>query len=258
MVDGPKETAVRRTALVTGAARGIGLATVRKLLDAGHRVAMADQDEESLAVAASTLPSECVLALPTDITALDAPATLERAILRHWSPVSILVNNAGIPSPKRDGRAAGFVETTDEEWSRVIAINLTAVFRMSRQFLPRMREQRWGRIINIASLAGRGRTLVAGASYMASKAGVLALTRAIAGEFGPEGITANSVAPGLIETSMAASRPDEANAAVIRQIPVRRIGRPGEVGAAVAFLAGEDAGFINGAVIDVNGGVWMA
>jgi len=93
---------------------------------------------------------------------------------------------------------------------------------------------------------------------MASKAGVLALTRAIAGEFGPDGITANSIAPGLIDTSMAAGRPAEANAAVIRQIPVRRIGRPEEVGAAVAFLAGEDAGFINGAVIDVNGGIWMA
>jgi len=258
VADSQKESPISRTALVTGAARGIGLATVRKLLDAGHRVAMADHDAEALAAAASKLPSERVLALPADITAPDAPAALERAILGNWPPVSILVNNAGVPSPKRDGRAAGFVETVDEEWSGVIAINLTAVFRMSRQFLPLMREQRWGRVINIASLAGRGRTLVAGPSYMASKAGVLALTRAIAGEFGPDGITANSIAPGLIDTSMAAGRPAEANAAVIRQIPVRRIGRPEEVGAAVAFLAGEDAGFINGAVIDVNGGIWMA
>jgi 3-oxoacyl-[acyl-carrier protein] reductase len=258
VADFQNKNPINRTALVTGAARGIGLATVRKLLDAGHRVAMADRDAEALAAAASQLPGDRVLALPADITAPDAPAAFERAIIARWAPVSILVNNAGLPSPKRNGRAAGFVETTDEEWCSIIAVNLTAVFRISRQFLPPMRAQRWGRVINIASLAGRGRTLVAGASYMASKAGVLALTRAIAAEFGPDGITANSIAPGLIDTSMAAGRPPEANAAVIQQIPVRRIGRPEEVGAAVAFLAGEDAGFINGAVIDVNGGVWMA
>jgi 3-oxoacyl-[acyl-carrier protein] reductase len=247
----------QRTVLVTGAARGIGLAIAKTMLECGHRVAMTDRDDATLKTAAQALPAKRVLALAADVTDSKAPATLDHAIRDRWEPVSILVNNAGVPSPKRNGRTAGFLELTDEEWSSVLDINLGAVFRLSRQFLPFMCEQRWGRVVNIASLAGRGRTFIAGASYMASKAGVLALTRAIANEFGRDGITANSIAPGLIDTSMAATRTAEANAAVVNQIPVRRIGRPEEVAAAAAFLAGEDVGFINGAVIDVNGGIWM-
>ena len=246
-----------RTALVTGAARGIGLASARKLAACGHRVAMVDRDGAALKEAAQTLHSECVLALTADVTDPAAPANIDRAIRECWQPVSLLVNNAGVPSPKRNGRAAGLLETTAAEWTSVLEINLTSMFRMSRQFLPFMREQRWGRIVNIASLAGRGRSFIAGPVYMVSKAGVLALTRAIANEFGCDGIIANSIAPGLIDTSMAAGRPAEANARLIQQIPVRRIGRPEEVAAAVAFLTGEDVGFINGAVIDVNGGIWM-
>jgi 3-oxoacyl-[acyl-carrier protein] reductase len=248
----------QRTVLVTGAARGIGLAIAKKMIDCGHRVVMTDRDHAALQIAAQKFPAQSVLALTADVTDGGAPAMLDRAIRGRWEPVAILVNNAGVPSPKRDGRTAGFLELTDEEWSSVLDVNLGAVFRLSRQFLPFMREQRWGRVVNIASLAGRGRTFIAGACYMASKAGVLALTRAIANEFGRDGITANSIAPGLIDTSMAASRTAEANAAVINQIPVRRIGRPEEIAAAAAFLAGEDVGFINGAVIDVNGGIWMA
>ena len=246
-----------RTALVTGAARGIGLAIAKRLVESGHRVAMADRDGVAVTAAAQLLPAGNVLALATDITDPDAPAALDRAIRARWEPVSVLVNNAGIPSSKRNGRTAGFLELSEDEWNAVLQINLTAVFRISRQFLPSMREQHWGRIVNIASLAGRGRSFVAGPGYMASKAAVLALTRAIANEFGCDGITANSIAPGLIDTSMASARPPEANAAVVAQIPVRRIGRPLEVAAAAAFLVSEDAGFINGATIDVNGGIWM-
>ena len=248
----------QRTVLVTGAARGIGLAIAKKMLDCGHCVAMTDRNEAALKAAAKVLPAKRVLAHAADVTDRATPATLDEAIRDRWEPVSILVNNAGIPSSKRNGRAAGFLELTEEEWHEVLEVNLSAVFRLSRQFLPFMCKQRWGRVVNIASLAGRGRTFIAGAGYMASKAGVLALTRAIANEFGRDGVTANSIAPGLIDTSMAAARTAEANAAVINQIPVRRIGRPEEIAAAAAFLAGEDVGFINGAVIDVNGGIWMA
>lgn len=247
-----------RTVLVTGAARGIGLAITQKLVEFGHRVALADRDGSALTAAAQKLPAKQVLAVPTDITDTDAPELLDRAIRERWEPVSILVNNAGVPSPKRNGRAAGFLEHTEKEWSSVLEVNLTAVFRLCRKFLPFMCEQHWGRVVNIASLAGRGRTFVAGPSYMASKAGVIALTRAIANEFGPHGITANTIAPGLIDTSMAAALSPEAKANVVQQIPVRRIGRPDEVAAAAAFLTGEDVGFINGAVIDINGGIWMA
>ena len=248
----------QRTVLVTGAARGIGLAIALKLVESGYHVVLVDRDGSALTAAAQALPAERVLALTADITDKDAPEALDRAIRERWDPVSILINNAGVPSPKRNRRAAGILELTEKEWHSVLDVNLTAVFRMSQKFLPFMYEQHWGRVVNIASLAGRGRSFIAGPSYVAAKAGVIGLTRAIAAEFGPHGITANSIAPGLIDTSMTAARSPESNANLVTQIPVGRMGRPDEIAAAASFLIGEDVGFINGAVIDVNGGVWMA
>jgi 3-oxoacyl-[acyl-carrier protein] reductase len=252
------QRSVARTALVTGAARGIGLATAEALLAAGHRVALVDRDADAVRVAAGKLPSDRVLALAQDIAQADAGKNLDEAVRKRWEPVTILVNNAGIPSPRRDGRTAGLLETTVEEWNAVLEVNLSAAVRLCRAFIPFMRERRWGRIVSVSSLAGRSRTFISGVSYMAAKAGLLALSRSIAGEFGRDGITANCVAPGYIDTAMAALHGADRNAEIAKNIPLGRAGSPQEVAAAIVFLASEEAGYMTGAVVDINGGIFMA
>src|SRR5207245_487122 len=137
---------VSRTALLTGAARGIGLATAEALLAAGHRVAMVDKDADAVRAAAIKLPSDRVLAVAQDVAHPDAGRNLDEAVRKRWEPVTILVNNAGIPSPRRGGHTAGLLEMTVKEWNAVLEVNLSAALRMCRAFIPFMRERRWGRI----------------------------------------------------------------------------------------------------------------
>src|SRR6266850_2534309 len=233
------QRSVARTALVTGAARGIGLATAEALLVAGHRVALVDKDADAVRLASSKLPSDRVLALVQDVAHPDAGGNLDQAVRKRWEPVTILVNNAGIPSPRRNGRTAGLLEMTVEEWNAVLEVNLSAALRLCRAFIPFMRERRWGRIVCVSSLAGRSRTYISGVSYMAAKAGLLALARSI-------------------DTAMAALHGSEKNVEIAKNIPLGRAGTPQEVAAAIAFLASEEAGYMSGTVIDVNGGIFMA
>jgi 3-oxoacyl-[acyl-carrier protein] reductase len=246
----------QRIALVTGAAKGIGLATSQKLIAAGCQVVMVDRLPIDLGKLG--LSTENALAFAGDVSDGAFLLRLKEQIESRLGVVSILVNNAGI-SPKRpDGRSSGILEVTLDEWAKVLMINLTTVMQLSQLFLPGMRAQKFGRIVSLSSLAGRSKSVVAGPSYMASKAGVLGLMRAIASEMGPEGITANCVAPGRILTDMSMQAGEEVNQRYAEQIPVRRLGTADEVADTIVFLCAESSGFINGATIDINGGFFMS
>lgn len=251
-----KAACTPRVALVTGAARGIGFATAIELLDRGHKVVMAD--------VTSIEPEKVPLALRDramfarmDVADQDNVNEVIAQAEKDFGSVGILVNNAGLSLKNAEGRSRGILEVTEDEWSRMFAVNVTAILRLCQRVIPGMQQARWGRIVNVSSLAGRTKTVVAGPTYMATKAAVLGLTRGIAAEMGPAGITANCVAPGRILTEMAMQAGEEVNARYAAQIPVRRIGTPEEVADAIAYFTSEQAGFVNGAVIDINGGFYM-
>jgi 3-oxoacyl-[acyl-carrier protein] reductase len=231
-----------RTVLVTGGSRGIGLACARAFAAGGHRVAVTwsstPVEEPGL------LAVRCDVAQPEEI---DAAVGQVEADL---GPVEVLVANAGIT---RDGL---LVRMPDADFEDVLTTNLTATWRLAKRVVPKMMRARWGRIVAISSVAA-----YAGAAgqtnYAASKAGLIGLARSIAREYGGRGITANVVAPGPIDTDMFAATPDAARAALEAQVPVGRVGTVEEVAAAVTFLASEEAGYITGAVLPVDGGLGM-
>ena len=230
-----------RIAAVTGAAQGIGRAVAEALLTGGARVALLDvqapEDRSSLDQADDTMFAECDV---TSESSVDAAFSVVEAA---WGPVDILVNNAGI-------FAIQPLEETDlADWNQMMAVNLTGCFLCSKRVLPKMRERGWGRVISIGSSAGKTGGSKNTAAYGASKAGVMALAKAIATEYAPWGITSNALAPALINTDMVAGIADLAD-----RIPVGRLGRPADVAQAALFLAGEQAEFITGEVMDVNGG----
>jgi len=231
-----------RTVLVTGGSRGIGLACARAFAADGHRVAV---------TFSSTPVDEAeILAVKCDVTdAAQVAATVEQ-IEEQLGPVEVLVANAGIT---RDGL---LVRMSEADFADVIDTNLTATWRLAKQVLPKMMKARWGRVIVVSSV-GAYIGAPGQSNYAASKAGLIGLARAIAREYGPRGITANVIAPGPIDTDMLATMPEDRRAAMAAQIPVARIGTPDEVAAAVRFLASEQAGFVTGAVLPVDGGIGM-
>jgi 3-oxoacyl-[acyl-carrier protein] reductase len=243
-----------RIALVTGAASGIGLATSRRLAAQGLRVVLLDRSD-SVHASTSALVSQglSAVALQAD---LHDPVQLRRAadwVKAEEGGCDVLVNNAGI-HPKRDGVITAFEDASLEEWEQVLRINLTAPFLLCQKLIAGMKARRWGRIINVASRAGRTWSGLAGAHYVASKAGLIGLTRKLAGDYAAFGITANCVAPGQIETPMALASSKTVLASGARTTPAGRMGTVDEVASAIHYLASDDAGFVNGAVLDINGG----
>ena len=235
-----------RTALVTGAARGIGLAIASRFVAEGARVALVDVDR-GVEGAAKRL-GEHALGLVADVTATDDVERAATTVRTRWGRLDVVVNNAGIT-----GGSKLTWEVTDEEWQRVIAVDLTSVFVVSRAAVRIMLEQGGGRIINIASIAGKegNPTLV---PYSTAKAGVIGFTKALAKEVATRGILVNAVAPAVIGTDMVRQMSQETVDMLIAKIPMGRIGRPEEVAALVAWLASDECSFSTGAVYDLSGG----
>ena len=241
-----------RTALVTGASQGIGRACALALAAAGARVALAARNEAKLnEVAAEIAAAGGAAAVFTlDIAGEESIKACAKAAVAHYGSVEILVNNAGIT---RDNLALSMKRP---EWDEVIQTNLTGTFLMTQALLRPMLKARWGRIINISSVIGE--TGQGGqANYAASKAGLIGLTKSLARELASRNITANAIAPGYIETAMTAVLDEKQRAAMLAQIPLGRAGTDAEIAAAVRFLASDDAAYITGHVLDVNGGMYM-
>jgi 2-hydroxycyclohexanecarboxyl-CoA dehydrogenase len=253
--DFPRE----RTAIVTGAAspRGIGLATAQWLAAAGWSIAILDQDNDaSEEVAARIQDAHGVpcLGIGVDIRDREAVLAAVGTVNRLLPQLVGLVNNAGVSSP------VPFLEVTDTEWRRVIGVNLHGTFHVTQAAAKTMAANRVGRIVNVSSAsAERGGGVYGRAAYSTSKAALLGFARTLARELGPYGVTANSVAPGSIDTDIMGGRlSDERKAVLLRELPVGRIGTVHDVAAVIAFLLSENAGYLTGVTYDVNGGSHIA
>ena len=240
-----------RVALVTGGARGMGRAIIELLASRGAQVAVNDLDPEATAAAAHAIGNDS-LAVPGDVADPNRVRAIVAQVADHYGRLDVLVNNAGIAYHR------SIDEITDEEWSRVFAVNVQAVFTFIQAAMAPMAANGYGRVVNFSSTAGKNVSTVAGAHYTASKAAVLGITRASALELAVHGITVNAVCPGMIDTQMIKDAwPQERIDAYIPSIPLQRMGQPSEVAELVAFLASERAGYITGAAVDITGGELM-
>jgi len=248
-----------RVALITGAARGLGLAAAERFLAGGARVVINVRRPEQAAAAAARLGGsgesgggERVLVLPGDVASSATVRALVAQALDRFGRLDVLVNNAAAAFSTR------FEQIGEEEWRRAVDVNLTAAFLCIQAALPAMKANRYGRVVNLSSTAGKSVSTLGGAHYTASKAGLLGLTRAAAKELGPLGITVNAVCPGLIDTELTREHATPEQLAVhARSFPVPRLGTAAEVAELISFLASERAGYITGAAIDINGGDLM-
>lgn len=238
-----------RTALVTGASGGIGGAIARALHQQGATVTLAGRNAQALEALAAELGDRAFTAR-ADLSGPDAPNALVETAQGHMERIDILVNNAGLA---RDGL---LVRARDEDWDEVLNVNLGAAFRLSRAVLRGMMKARWGRIISVTSIVGAtgnpGQT-----NYAASKAGLVGMSKALAAEVASRGITVNCIAPGFITTAMTDALGEEQQQKLISAIPSGRLGTPADVAGCAVFLAGEEAAYITGQTLHVNGGMAM-
>jgi 3-oxoacyl-[acyl-carrier protein] reductase len=241
-----------RVAFVTGASRGIGREIALTLCRAGFDIAVASPEIEKNEQVTEMIRacSGQALAVNLDLMSYDSIRAGFAKALQQFGRIDVLVNNAGVT---RDGLA---VRMKREDWDRVLQINLNGAFFAIQQVLPAMMKQRYGRIVNISSIVGECGN-AGQANYVAAKAGLIGLTKALAQEMAPRQITVNAVAPGFIDTDMTAVLTDELKEKLLAQVPLRRLGRPEEIAAAVRFLASDEAGYITGHVLNVNGGMYM-
>ncbi len=241
-----------RIAFVTGASRGIGRACAFALAAEGYRVALGARNREQLEAVANELKAAGAEAFvaPLDLTEEGSIRDAFARTAAEFGTITVLVNNAGIT---RDTLA---LRMKREDWDAVLNTNLTSAFLCIQQVMQGMMKERWGRIINVASVVGESGN-AGQANYVASKAGLIGLTKSLAQELASRNITVNAVTPGFIETDMTAVLKEDLKKKMLEQIPLKRFGAPGDVAAAVRFLASETAGYITGNVLRVNGGMYM-
>lgn len=243
-----------RVALVTGAGAGIGKAIAQAFAQNGAAVALVDIDLDAAETCTREIEAKggCALAVSCDISDPIQVQQAVRATIERFESLHILVNNAGV-SPRQP-----FERISLEEWNRVVAINLTGPFLLCQAALPHLRQAgSKGRIINIGSLAGQTGGIAVGAHYAASKGGLMVLTRQLAKILAPDRVTANNISPGTTDTALTQAWGEETLQSLIRQIPLGRLGRPEDVASLALFLASDEAGFITGATINVNGGMFV-
>lgn len=239
-----------RVAIVTGAGRGIGRAIALKLAGVGAAVVVSDILEKEAEAVAQEIKAAGgqSLAIPADVSSSADVSRMVEATVKAYGRIDILVNNAGI------ARDQILLRMSEEDWDRVLDVDLKSVFLCTKAVLRHMLKARWGRVISLSSIAG----LVGNpgqANYSAAKAGIIGFTRTIAREVGSHGITVNAIAPGFIETDMTRQIKEEQRQEIKKLIPLNRFGTPQDVAEAVVFLASEEAGYITGQVLSVNGGM---
>ena len=241
-----------RVALVTGGTGGIGTAICKKLADMGHKVATNYRNEEKAQAWKAQMQADGydIALVKGDVTSPEDAVAIVRSVEQQLGPVDILINNAGIT------RDTTFHRMTSQQWGEVVNTNLNSVFNMTRPVIEGMRERKWGRIIQISSINGlKGQ--YGQANYAAAKAGMHGFTISLARENAKLGITVNTVSPGYVATDMVMAVPEEVRAKIAADIPTGRLGKPEEIAYAVAFLVDDQAAWITGSNLDINGGHHM-
>jgi 3-oxoacyl-[acyl-carrier protein] reductase len=240
-----------RVAIVTGAAQGIGFAIAARLLSEGARVVLADINSDRLARAAEELAEWRSTTEPVkvDVTRASEVTGMVASAQARFGPVDILVNNAGVL------RSSAIEQISEEEWDLVVDANLKTCFVCAQAVVPGMKVRRYGKIVNMASMAGRATSTLGGAHYTAAKAGVLGLTRHLARELAPYRVNVNAVSPGIVDTPMvAAALTPEQRQKLSASIPFERLAAPAEIASLIAFLVSDEAAYITGASVDIHGG----
>jgi 3-oxoacyl-[acyl-carrier protein] reductase len=242
-----------KVALVTGSARGIGRAISLALAEKGANIAVNDVDIKGAEEVAKQISSmgRRAKAIKADISNLKEVKRMVQEAFAFFGRIDILINNAGII------RRGSLEDHSEEDWDKVIAVNLKGTFNCAKEIVPLMKKQGYGKIVNISSVVGKVGDIASAPSYGASKGAINAFTKSLARELAPYGINVNAVAPHAIETEMSAEWSEEKRRQIISQIPLGRLGKPEEVAEAVAFLVSDGAAFITGEILDVNGGYLM-